>query len=353
MAKKKKKKQQRGARRPTYAKGKPVESSGKKTATATPAKKAAAAPAAKPSTKGAGGRTTPERIQWNLIRKGTLEQKVFMTLLYIIIVATLLSYPLRLAEAQRNYDEAKKDLKKWEQKYPTKAEQKKQEKEKPVLPPKPTFGIMLLELFMGAVQGVLFAFLGLNISRRTDLETPLLDGLHSGGGGADPGEIRDLLAYAVPTAVILLIPLVGKDVIVDRFFPAPKGGRIKYSAWKYSLSSMNDSVQFQMLFVLLVFSAFVWLFFRYREQVKFEPHCAGMAASFLFAMGFIYLNMFGGAGVAGEHVSGAEMLAFASVFSLPVLILGYLYWKKGLEYSLLAGVIGFGIYPFLATLIIK
>lgn len=351
MARKKNKKKQRGARRPTYAKGKKVEPSERKPAKASPAKRATAASTSKPAAKGAGGRTTPERVQWNLIRKGTLEQKVFMTLLYIIIVATLLSYPLRLAEAQRNYDEAKKDLKKWEQKYPTREEGKKHEKEKPVLPPKPTFGIMLLELFMGAVQGVLFAFLGLNISRRTDLETPLLDRLHS--GGADPGEIRDLLAYAVPTAVILLIPLVGKDVIVDRFFPAPKGGRVKYPAWKYSLSSMNDSVQFQMLFVLLVFSAFVWLFFRYREQVKFEPHCAGMAASFLFAMGFIYLNMFGGSGVAGEHVSGAEMLAFASVFSLPVLILAYLYWKKGLEYSLLAGVIGFGIYPFLATLIIK
>ena len=34
-------------------------------------------------------------------------------------------------------------------------------------------------------------------------------------------------------------------------------------------------------------------------------------------------------------------------------ILGYLYWRKGLEYLLLAGVIAFGIYPFVARLIIK
>ena len=353
MAKKKKKKKRRGGQRPTYAKGKPVESSGKKTATATPAKKAAPAPAAKPSTKGAGagGKAAPRREQWNLIRGDRLERKVFMTLLYIIVVVTLLSYPLRLAQAQHSYSEAKKDLKKWEQNYPTKAEQKKHEKEKPVLPPKPTFGIMLLELFMGAVQGVLFAFLGLNISRRTDLQTPLLDKLHT--EGFDPGDLKGLLAHAVPAAVILLIPLVGKDVFADRFFAAPKGGRIRYPAWKYSLSGINDGVQYQMLFVFLVFSALAWLFFRYRGQVRVDPHLPAMAAAFAVSVGFVCLNMFGGVRASGENVSGSLMLAFASIYSLPVLILGYLYWKKGLEYSLLAGVIGFGLYPFLAMLIIK
>lgn len=54
MAKKKKKTQRKGGQRPTYAKGKPVESSGKKKAAAAPAKKAAAASAGKTSAKGAG-----------------------------------------------------------------------------------------------------------------------------------------------------------------------------------------------------------------------------------------------------------------------------------------------------------
>jgi len=350
---KKKKKQRRGGQRPTYAKGKPVEPSGKKTAAAAPAKKAAAAPAGKTSARGAGsgGKAAPERVQWNLIRGDSLERKVFMTLLYIIVVATLLSYPLRLAEAQHSYDELKKDLRKWELKYPTKQEQKKHEKEKPVLPPKPTFGIMLLTLFMGAIQGVLFAFLALNVSRRTDLTTPLLDKLHT--EGFDPGDLKGLLMYALPAAVLLLIPLVGKDVFVNHFFPASKGGSIKYPVWKYALSSINDAVQFQLLFVFLVFSVLVWLFIRYREQVKVEPHWPAMAMAFLFAMGFIYLNMFGGGVASGVRVTGGQMLVFAALFSLPVLILAYLYWKKGLEYSLLAAVIGFGVYPFLAMLFIK
>ena len=351
MAKKKKKKQRKGGQRPTYAKGKPAESSGKKTAVS--AKKAAATPAVKKSAKGAGagGKAAPERVRWNLIRGDSLERKVFMTLLYVIVVATLLSYPLRQAQAQHSYDEAKKDLKKWEQKYPTKAEQKKHEKTKPVLPPKPTVGIMLLELFVGAVQGALFAFLGLNVLRRTDLTTPLLDKLHT--EGFDPGDLKGLIVYAVPAAVILLIPLVGKDVFVDRFFPVPKGGYVRFPVWKYALSSINDAVQFQLLFVFLVFSALVWLFFRYREQVRVDPHWPAMAVAFLFAMGFIYLNMFGGGGVSGVSVTGGKMLVFAALFSLPVLILAYLYWKKGFEYSLLAGVVGFGVYPFLATLFIK
>jgi hypothetical protein len=34
-------------------------------------------------------------------------------------------------------------------------------------------------------------------------------------------------------------------------------------------------------------------------------------------------------------------------------VLGYLYWKKGFEYSLLAGVVSLGIYPFIASIFIK
>ena len=358
MAKKKKKKQSKGGQRPTYAKGKPVESSGKKTtvsakkAAVVPAKKSAGA-TAKTTAKGAGagGKAAPERVQWNLIRGDSLERKVFMTLLYVIVVATLLSYPLRQVQAQHSYDEAKKDLKKWEQKYPTKAEQKKHEKTKPVLPPKPTVGIMLLDLFVGAVQGALFAFIGLNISRRTDLATPLLDKLHT--EGFDPGDLKGLLVYAVPAAVIMLIPLVGKDVFVDHFFPVPKGGYVRFPVWKHALAGINDGVQYEMFSVFLIFSALVWLFFRYKEQVKLAPHWLAIAAAFVVTAGFAYLNIFSGAGVSGESMTGAKMLAFASLASLPVLVLAYLYWKKGLEYSLLAAVIGFSVYPFLATLFIK
>jgi hypothetical protein len=343
MAKKKKKKQRKGGQRPTYARGKPVESSGKK--------KAAAATAAKPPAKGAGAgrKTAPEREQWNLIRGDKPEKRVFMLLLYIIVVVALLQYPLRLAEAQRSYNDAQKDLKKWEQKYPTKQEQKKHEKEKPVLPPKPTLVVMLLEIFVAAIQGVLFAFLGLNVSRRTDLGTPFLDKWAS--DGFDSGDLGKLLTYALPYGLVLLAPLVATQVIVNRFFPVPKGGFVKYPAWKSALSGINDGVQYQMLFVFLIFSALLWLFFRYRQQVRVDPHWPAMAAAFLFAVGYVYLVS--GTGMVGERVSGGEMLAYASLLSLPFLILDYLYWKKGLEYSLLAGVIGFGLYPFLATLIIK
>jgi hypothetical protein len=78
-----------------------------------------------------------------------------------------------------------------------------------------------------------------------------------------------------------------------------------------------------------------------------------MAGAFVFAVGLNYLNIFGGGRMSGVSVNGGKMLALAALFSLPVLILAYLYWKKGLEYSLLAGVVGFGVYPFLATLFIK
>lgn len=352
MAKKKKKKKPVGARRPTYAKGKKVESSEKGTdagaQTMKPAQKSpgkGGAPA-----KGGESKGTEERQQWNLIREGTLEMKVFLALALIIVAAAVLQYPLRSAEALTQYNRAKADLKKWEVKYPKKEDQKKHAKEKPVVPPRPTFGVLMIELALAALQGLLFAFIGLNVSRRTDLETPLLNKLRSSKG--EVGDLGPLMLWAVPAGLILLLPLLGKTAVIARYFNEAKANQIKYPLWKYSLSGINDGVQFQVLFVFLVVSVFVWLFARYRDRMRFEPHWAGIAAAFLFAAAFIYLNIFGG-GVNRQHVTPGTMWLYAFTFSLPVLVLGYLYWKKGLEYSLLAGVIGFGIYPFLAPLIIK
>jgi hypothetical protein len=46
------------------------------------------------------------------------------------------------------------------------------------------------------------------------------------------------------------------------------------------------------------------------------------------------------------------IISSASAAIASITVLGYLFWRKGLEYSLLAGVVAFGLYPFIAGLII-
>jgi hypothetical protein len=369
MAKKKKKKKPVGAQKSTYAKGKKVESQpaqplkrpasgaggkepqkaekGAQAARTAPAKTGkGAAPA-----KGSKAEPAPQAAQWNVVKRGSLEMKVFTALLAIIGIAVLFQYPLAIQDANKTYVQLKKqypaELKKFQDKYKTAADQKAHAKEKPVQPKKPTFGDFLLyqALFL-FIQGGLFAFIGLNVQRRTDLKTPLFDKAFS--GEATGSDAADLLKWSIPFGVAALIPPVISTVI-GKSLGFVKGSEFKKTpAWKYSLSYINIAINNEILFTFLVISALVYIFVKYNERVHLESHWTAIVIATLLHFGYIYWI----SSSAGEKAATSAIGAAALALSL-VTILGYLYWRKGLEYSLLAGVIGFGLYPFVARLIIK
>jgi hypothetical protein len=373
MAKKKKKKKPSGARKSTYAKGKRLEAeesrSLKRPAAGAggkaPEKEAAGVQAAK---EGRGGRPTrPEKAaaqakggkaaetaapaQWNIVRRGTLEMKVFLALLAIIAVGALFQYPLAIQDATTTYNKLKKEypaeLKKFQEKYKTPAEQKAHAKDKPVAPKKPAFGDFLLyqALFL-IIQGGLFAFLALNIQRRTDLRTPIFDKAFS--GEATSSDVKDLVAWSVPFGLAALAPAV-VSTLIGKSLGFIKGADFKKTpAWKFALSYINIAINNEILFTFLVVSALVFIFVKYHDNLHVEPHWTAIIAATLLHFGYIYWI----SSSAGEKPLTSAIGAAFLAISL-VTILGYLYWRKGLEYSMLAGVIAFGLYPFIARLIIK
>jgi hypothetical protein len=366
VAKKKKKKPPSGARRPTYAKGKKIESAPAKQPakrSGVPAAKASKGPeASKDAQKGTaskgaatkGARGEPDQpmvAQFNLIKRDSLEMKVFGMIMLIVVVAALFQYPLAMQDATASYNQLKKDypteVKKFEQKYPTAAEQAKHAKEKPAQPKKPTFADFLLyqALFL-IVQGAIFTFLALNMQRRTDLRTPLFDKL--GLKEAKASDLKDLLSWSVPfAAAVLVLPLISSLIGKSLGFIKPSDFK-KTPAWKLSLAYINIVINNEIMFTFLLFTILVWVFVKYHEKIKLEPHWLALAAATVLQFGYIYWI----SSSAGEKPVTALVGAVFLAITISAL-LGYLYWRKGLEYSLLAGVIGFGLYPFIAGLIIK
>jgi len=364
MAKKKKKKKPGGARKSTYAKGKRVEEEEAKplkrpasgAGVKTPEKTAGGAEPSKGSKAAASGKGSkaepaPQAVQWNVVRRGTLEMKVFTALLVIIGVAVLFTYPLAIQDANTTYNQLKKsyptDLKKFQEKYKTPAEQKAHASAKPVAPKKPTFGDFLLyqALFL-FIQGALFAFIGLNVQRRTDLQTPLFDKAFT--GGATSRDYADLFKWSVPFGLAVLAPAVA-STLIGKSLGFVKGSEFKKTpAWKFSLSYVNIAINNEILFTFLIVSALVYVFVKYNDRVHLEPHWTAIVIASLLHFGYIYWISKSAGETAATSVVGAAFLALSLVT-----VLGYLYWRKGLEYSLLAGVIGFGLYPFVARLIIK
>jgi len=364
MAKKKKKKPQPGARKPSYAKGKPPEEKPAKKGPvrAAPATSGKGAPgkaaAGKPTAKAAGdkpgakAKAEPQpQPNFNLVRKGTLEMKVYLILLVVVAISALVQYPLAIQDANTSYAAAKKsyptDVQKFQQKYKTAAEQKTHASDKPVAPKKPTFSDFLLyqALFL-FIQSALFAFLALNVQRRTDLGTPFLD--KAAMSEATSSDFGDLFAWSIPFGLAAVaLPLIATWITKSLGFI--KGADFKkIAAWKYALSYINIAVGNEILFTFLVVSVLVWVFAKYHEKLRLEPHWAAIIGATVICFGYIYWISTAGGISPRLSAIGAGFLAISLVT-----LLGYLYWRKGLEYALLAGVIGFGLYPFLARLIIK
>lgn len=348
MAKKKKKKKRSpGAKRPTYAKGKPVEPETKKKTPGRPSVKAG--PTAGKADEKAGG----AQQSWNLIRGGSLEMKVFQALVVVIAAAALLQYPLFSSASTKEYKKLQvkyeQNLKKWQDKYKTKDEQKKHEKEKPAKPVKPSAGALLLQILVGMIWTGLMSFLALNISRRTDLGTPLLDKFFL--SELKSKDIRDLVVISVPVGVVLVAPLLAGAAIAHKYAGTGQWGWKDYSIWKYTLFFINTGIQNVMLFVFMAVAVFTWLFMRYRTRIKLEPHWTAVTCAMLFALIVNLIPAIRGGGSSTNGNLGA--FALSPIVAVWVFGMGYLYWKKGLEYSLLAGMIGFGIYPVLASIIFK
>lgn len=349
--KKKKKKPQTASRRPTYAKGKRVEP-GERGPSGGPsgaARKKTGARAEPGEKKAAGEQAAP---QFNLIRRNTIEMKVFIYLLVLIGAAAMLQYPLAIQDATTQYNELRKqypqELKEFEEKYKTADERKEHEDERPVRPVRPTFQDFLLYqwLFL-LLQSAMFAFLGINVQRRTDLRTPVFD--KAAQSKLEASDVKDLMVWSLPFAAAALVPPVIATWVGNTVGFIKASDFARTDTWKYSLSYINIAVSNIMLFTFLLVSVLVWVFARYRDRLaNVEPHWAALGAATALHFGYIFWISRAAGEKAATAATGAAFLALSLVA-----VLGYLYWKKGLEYSLLAGAIGFAAYPFLAKLIIR
>ena len=346
MAKKKKKK--KGGIKPSYATGKKVEE--KKSRSTRSVLSGESRGKAKVETKKETDSRKQEYQGWNLIRSGSIEMKVYKGILAIIIIASLLQYPFLKEYADRQYNKAKneylRELKSWQEKYKSEAEQKKHESSKPKKPLEPSSSVIIFEIALGALWLALLAFLALNISRRTDLKTPIFEIASS---PEKPQWVAEFLLVSVPAGIVSSLPLAagayisashngGKEIFAD------------YPLWKYSLYFINTGVLYTILFVFLGVSSFTWIFSRFHDRLRIEPHISGISAASIFAL---LLNLPGIIGGGGSSNSGIIPVMLSPLVVIWVFGLGYLYWKKGVEYAILAGAIGFALYPIFSAIVVK
>jgi hypothetical protein len=175
-----------------------------------------------------------------------------------------------------------------------------------------------------AVMAVLSG-IGLRLANRTGLGAPLIEGL------LDKSEIGDWARNALAWA--LLAAIVGSAIVLPMSLNADREG---YPAsWQLLLASIKAGVTEEIFMRLLLLSFFAWL----GSLVSKDSDGRPTRAVFWVAI-VICALLFGGSHVESRlaipGITVSDLVIIMVVNTLLGIVLGWLFWKLGLECAMLA-----------------
>ncbi len=358
MAEKKGKKEVvKKGRRPTYAKGKKASGTSKKKKSVAPAKKPAAKERTREAAAGKEGKA-PLLGSFNLIRKGTLEMKVFLALMVLVVLGTAAIFPslLESIDYERKEDEktsqtyvhakeietsralrsAPQDPGTAPEEVPAedKTEEKdKNDKEKKKEPS--SFTMFLIFMFQYLFFWTILTFLGLNISRKAGLSTPILDRWARG----EPffAQVVDALKVVLPIAVVTAGVVFGSHTLFNSLGHITETG-FKPSFGAQILSAFASGTLYEILPRLFIMSALVWMLSRWNKKGIW---IAIVAASFIMAAPNFFSNDI-------QKILAVRELVSISILGL---VSGYLYYKRGFEHSMILSTAAAMVFSVLSLFI--
>jgi uncharacterized MnhB-related membrane protein len=234
-------------------------------------------------------------MNFNLINRGTVEMKLFLFLWGASFVGHILIIPYLYSLQFENLSAAN------------------------ISP----LAFDFMSILQGALLGAGFAFLGVNISRRSGLGFVLLE-KHLAGSNQKENLVtlvkQAFLGSLLLVAVfIALMVLLGQEIRFD--FSKFNAGLVFSAA-----AGAYDGLLEEIILRLIIFSGLFFIFRRFGELT------AGWLA-FIFSIFLTVLGqVFVAANIAATEVSLSAVLVVSLFFSF---IYNYLFWRKGFETSAL------------------
>ncbi len=171
-------------------------------------------------------------------------------------------------------------------------------------------------------------FLGLKLA--TNINLPVLK-LSDSGTSKLPG----LLKLTVPAGIVTAILIMLGDKIFSKYIPGLSVVNGQVAIWKTLLAALYGGIVEEILMRLFVMSLFAWIIskiFKSAEPTKNSliMWSAIIISSVLFGLGHLPIT---------SAITAITPLVIARAIVLNGiggLVFGWLYWKKGLEYGMMA-----------------
>ncbi|PLS17371.1 hypothetical protein CVD28_12455 [Bacillus sp. M6-12] len=201
--------------------------------------------------------------------------------------------------------------------------------------PIPMEFVSLIASFQIFLMSLLLGFIGIKLARKTGFSLDILDSIFRKG--------KKVLIEKKPLLLSILFGVITGLIIVgaDRFYYQQRIKAIGEAMPEFSLMGLVTGVLYggvmeEVLLRLFFMSLLVWLFLKAARRTKDNASPAFFwAAIIIAALVFAALHLPATKGLFGE-LTGEIIFRSFLLNGIGGIFFGWLYWKKGFEYSIVA-----------------
>lgn len=196
---------------------------------------------------------------------------------------------------------------------------------------KPMYVIVFASIIQTAVLLAVAIFFGLKFSKFINL--PVLS--ERGPGVSLKEKFRNLVLFSVPLGVVTGLVIMLGDWLFGKYTPELSTANSQVEIWKTLLASLYGGIVEEILMRLFIVSLFAWLLgkiFKATEVVKSSAimWTAIVIAAVLFGLGHLPITS------SITQITPLVVTRAIVLNGIGGLVFGWLYWKRGLEYSIVS-----------------
>ncbi|WJQ84442.1 CPBP family intramembrane glutamic endopeptidase [Brevibacillus brevis] len=199
---------------------------------------------------------------------------------------------------------------------------------------------MTIFVLQGTIMAFLFSWIGLSFATKVGMDAPVLrKWLYKTGGESfnKKGIIQAVIFGFAATGLLLLLEFAVFQPLLPIL--AEKAQNVEVSVWAGILTSIQGGVYEEVMVRLFMMTMIVWicskLFGRNSSPKPWMYWTGIIGAALIFGLGHLPA-----ANVYFGEITPLLFIRTLALNGVAGILFGYLYWKRGLEYAMIAHAIG-------------
>lgn len=193
--------------------------------------------------------------------------------------------------------------------------------------------LIFLQIIQSVILFSIFIFIGLLLSKSVGFSLPILEGWLE--GKEVKGYLKSILGISIILGVLVGILIIGLDFLFSAGGVQITVTQVTTPIWQGFLASFYGGIVEEIIMRLFFMTLLVWITFKIKRTKEGKPTNIGIWISIIIAA---ILFGIGHLPITAELTSLTPLVVARAIVlnGIAGIVLGWLYWKKGLESAMIA-----------------